>query len=115
MAYMLLIVEPVEQRSERGPQAGHALYQRMLEFTADLQAAGVLISSNSLASHAQRLEIRDGATRLIDGPFAETKEMIGGFFYLDVATRDEALAWAQRCPAAQWATVEIREVAPCHE
>jgi hypothetical protein len=50
---------------------------------------------------------------LLDGPFAEAKEMIGGFFLLDVATREQALEWAARCPAAGWATVEVRETGPC--
>ena len=53
------------------------------------------------------------ASRLLDGPFAEAKEMIGGFFLLNVATKDEALSWAARCPAAAGATVEVRETGPC--
>ena len=55
-----------------------------------------------------------GQARLVDGPFAETKEMVGGFYLLDCATRDEAVAIARECPAAEWATVEVREVAPCY-
>ena len=47
-------------------------------------------------------------------PFAEAKEMVGGFFLIDVATRDEAVAIASRCPAARWASVEVRECAPCY-
>ncbi len=50
----------------------------------------------------------------LDGPFAEAKEMVGGFFLLQNVTRDEALAWAHACPAAQWATVEVRALAPCY-
>lgn len=117
MSYMLLIVEPTEQRTERGREAGEAVYARMLGFTKDLQERGVLVASNSLAStkQAQRLQVRDGKRSVIDGPFAEAKEMVGGFFLLDVATRDEALAIAAVCPAAEWATVEIRKVGPCFE
>jgi hypothetical protein len=115
MAYMLLIVEPLGQRRERGLEAGQQVYQQMLDYTAQLQDAGVLVASNSLGTRAQRLQRRDGQMRVIDGPFAEAKEMVGGFFYLDVATRDEALAWAQRCPAAAWATIELREVGPCYD
>ncbi len=51
---------------------------------------------------------------MLDGPFAEAKEMIGGFFLLDCATRDEAVAIASQCPAAEWATVEVRAVGPCY-
>lgn len=112
---MLLIVEPLGQRRERGLEAGQQVYQQMLDFTAELRNAGVLVASNSLSTRAQRLQVRDGSARVIDGPFAEAKEMIGGFFYLNCATRDDALAWAQRCPAAAWATIELREVGPCFD
>jgi hypothetical protein len=50
---------------------------------------------------------------VVDGPFAEAKEMIGGFFLVDCASREEAVALAARCPAAQWATVEVRSLGPC--
>jgi hypothetical protein len=60
-----------------------------------------------------RLTKRGGRTVALDGPFAEAKEMVGGFFLLDVATRGEALAIARDCPAAEWATIEVREVGPC--
>ena len=58
-------------------------------------------------------QLRGGRAQVLDGPFAESKEMIGGFFLLDVATREQALAIAQACPAAEWATVEVRETGPC--
>ena len=48
-----------------------------------------------------------------DGPFAETKEVMGGFFLLTCETREEAIAIARECPAAQWATIEVRELGPC--
>ena len=117
MSYMLLIVEPPEQRHERGQEAGKQAYDEMLKFTASLRARGVLEASNSLASpkSATRLQVRNGQRRVVDGPFAEAKEIIGGFFLLNVATRDEALAIAAECPAAAWATVEVRPTAPCYE
>jgi hypothetical protein len=117
MSYMLLIVESPGQRAERSPEAGQALYEQMRHFMAGLEARGVLRAGESLAStaHATRLEIRDGRRRLIDGPFAEAKEMIGGFFLLNCETAEEALAIATECPAAQWCTVEIRKVGPCFD
>lgn len=117
MSYMLLIVEPTGQRQERGLDAGHAVYERMLRFTADLKAKGLLEASNSLAStsKAVRLQMREGKRVLTDGPFAEAKEMVGGFFLVNCKTRDEALAIAAECPAAEWATVEVRGVGPCYE
>jgi hypothetical protein len=115
MPHMLLIVEPLGQREERGVEGGHVAYQQMLDFTEDLKRAGVLMASSSLASAATRLQRPAGAaaSRVLDGPFAEAKEMIGGFFLLSCDARAAALAWAERCPAAAWATVEVRETGPC--
>ena len=113
MAYLLLIHEPVGQRVERGEAEGRAVYERMLQFGADLQARGVLRGAESLSSQGTRVQVRDGTARLLDGPFAEAKEMVGGYFLLDCPTREEALAIARQCPAAEWATVEVRALGPC--
>lgn len=114
MPHMLLIVEPIGQREARGVEGGKVAYQQMLDFTEDLKRANVLMASSSLSTAAARLQRPQGsAARVLDGPFAEAKEMIGGFFLLDVPTQEEALAWAERCPAAAWATVEVRETGPC--
>ena len=114
MPQMLFIVEPLGQRAERGRVAGEAAYQRMLDFAAELQAEGLLLGVNSLGSAARRMTRRGGAAQVWDGPFAEAKEMVGGYFLLDTEDADVAMAWAQRCPAAEWATVEIRGVGPCY-
>ncbi|NML34682.1 YciI family protein [Paraburkholderia antibiotica] len=115
MSYMLLIVEPTEQRSERGEVAGRDLYGQMVHFAEDLKARGKLLAVESLTSQkdAVRVQVRDGQPKLVDGPFAEAKEMIGGFFLLDCDTREEAVAIAQACPAAAWCTVEVRKLGPC--
>lgn len=115
MPHMLLIIEPVGQREERGLEGGQAAYQQMLDYTEELRRAGVLMASSALSTAATRLQRPDGATasRVTDGPFAEARELIGGFFLLNCDRRDAALAWAERCPAAAWATVEVRETGPC--
>lgn len=64
--------------------------------------------------HAVRISTAAGKALLRDGPFAEAREMIGGFFLIDVATLEEAVAIARRCPATRFATVEVRECAPCY-
>jgi len=117
MPYMLMIVEPAGQRLTRTRAEGEALYERMLRFGDGLKERGVLLSGESLETDtgAVRVAVRDGQRQLRDGPFAEAKEMIGGFFLIDCATRDEALAIASQCPAAEWATVEVRAVSPCFE
>lgn len=117
MSYMLLIHEPVGQRQTRTLAEGQAAYDRMLRFADELKSRGVLRAVESLASQddrAARVRVREGRAQVVDGPFAEAKEMVGGFFLLDVASRDEALAIASECPAAEWAMVEVRETAPCY-
>ena len=116
MQYMLLIIEPPEQRRTRTTDEGRQVYERMLGFAEELKSRGQLIATESLKSHtdAARVEVRDGRSKVLDGPFAEAKEMIGGFFLVECKTRDEAVAIAASCPAAQWATVEVREFGPCY-
>lgn len=118
MPYLLMIVEPRGQRATRQPVEAAGLYDAMMAFAADLQERGVLLRAESLRpdEHAVRVSAGTpgGKPRMLDGPFTEAREMIGGFFLIDVATRDEAVAIAQCCPAVNWASVEVRECAPCH-
>lgn len=115
MQYMLLIMEPVGQRRARTEQEGRALYDEMLRFSASLKERGLLQLSQSLRSDAEAVRIRssEGRFSTVDGPFAEAKEMVGGFFLLNCEDRDEAVAIARECPAARWATVEVRPLGPC--
>jgi len=115
MSYMLLIVEPLGQRATRTEAEGHAAFDAMVAFGERLKARGLLVASESLRSQdaAARVQVRNRKPRVVDGPFVEVKEMIGGFFLLACKTREEALAVAAECPAATWCTVEVREVAPC--
>ena len=115
MPYMLLIVEPQGQRRLRSPEESRAVYEQMLAYSAGLKARGVLLESNSLRAESVRLEMRAGKRSVTDGPFTESKELIGGFFLLDCATREQALTFAAECPAAQWATIEVRELGPCYD
>ena len=119
MQYMLLISEPRGQRAARTAEEGEAVYGQMLDFAATLQAQGVLLAGESLLRDDQGVRVqvrgsgRDKQARLLDGPFSETKEMVGGFFLVDCASMDDAVALATRCPAAEWATVEVRPLGPC--
>ena len=117
MAYMLLIVEPTEQRGTRTEPEGHDVYDSMVKFGDELRAKGLLLAVESLKSQATgaRVQVRAGKQSVVDGPFAEAKEMIGGFFLLDCKTKAEAIAIAADCPAAQWCSVEVREIGPCYE
>ncbi len=117
MPYMLLIVEPTHQRKTRGETDGRDAYAQMLRFGDNLKSRGLLLGAEALKSQedAARVEVRSGKPIVLDGPFAEAKEMIGGFFLVDCKTREEAIAIAAECPAAQWCTVEVRSLAPCYE
>ncbi|QSQ25517.1 dehydrogenase [Pyxidicoccus parkwayensis] len=115
MAFMLMILEPRGQRLERTQEQAHHAMDRMLRFREDLKSRGILRLGESLRSddNAVRVGLRGGKRVVNDGPFAEAKEMVGGIFLLDCKSMDEALAIAGECPAAEWATVEVRELGPC--
>jgi hypothetical protein len=117
MSYMLLVVEPAGQRQTRTESEGRAAYDSMVRFSETLKSRGLLNMSQSLKTdhHGSRVRVHAGATQVVDGPFAEAKEMIGGIFLLTCKTREQAIAIAGECPAAKWATIEVRELGPCFE
>jgi hypothetical protein len=115
MAYMLLILEHRGQRAARTEAEGRTLYDRMVRFSEDLKSRALLTISQSLSTDTRGARVRTQGNQVsvVDGPFAESKEMIGGFFLLTCETREQAIAIARECPAAQWATIEVRELGPC--
>ena len=113
MSYMLLVLQTpgeVVQGTE-----GRDRYDRMMGFAKELAGRGVLVSGESLGSDltAVRVQKRNAKATAVDGPFAEAKEIVGGFFLLNCPTKAEAIAIAHECPATEWATVEVRELGPC--
>ncbi len=82
------------------------------KYSEDVEAAGVFVSGEGLqpSSTATTLRMSGGERLLTDGPFAESKEQVGGFYVLDCKDLDEALEWAEKCPASQDGTIEIRPV-----
>lgn len=113
MRYALLIHYPqpaVSTLSEDEVKAGMAAFQA---YAKALDDAGVLRSAEVLQTiaSATSVSMKQGSLQVQDGPFADTKEAFAGIFMLDVADLDAALAWAERCPAAWWGTVEIRPAA----
>ncbi|MBS0583251.1 MAG: dehydrogenase [Proteobacteria bacterium] len=117
MSYLMLIMERADRRRGRPPEQAAAEWERMVAYAGMLKERGVLESAQSLKSvaHGTRIEKRAGKTNIVDGPFAEAKEIVGGFYYLKNVGRDEALAIAANCPAAEWCSIELREVGPCNE
>jgi hypothetical protein len=114
MPYLLLIMERTEDRMNRPEEDGRDYDERMRQFGESLKARGIFKASDALKTDGVRVAIRGGRRSVVDGPFAEAKEMVGGFFLLD-CDREEAMALAAECPAAEWATVEVREVGRCWE
>ncbi len=118
MPYMLLIVESPDQREARTEAQGRAAYESMTQYAKGLKQQGVLLGADALSSldgSTARVAVRGGQAHVMDGPFAEAKELIGGYFIVDCATREQAVALARDCPAAAWATVEVRRIATCYE
>src|SRR5215831_12733318 len=86
--------------------------EEMGVFNAELQKAGVLLSLDGLTppSAGARVSFKGGRVLVTDGPFAETKEALGGYWIIEVASRDDAIAWAKRCPAADGDIIEVRRI-----
>ena len=110
MQYMLLIYEDDAERVDR-------MDERMPTCAAYAEAmkkAGIYVAGNRLrgVDAAASVRVVDGRTHVVDGPYAEAKEQLGGFHIIDVPDLDTALAWAARCPSASRGAVEVRPVWP---
>ena len=114
MQYLLLIHSSesnMRAASEEDISKTHAAY---MAYTEAMTAAGVIVSGNRLrpTSAATTVRIVDGRTQVVDGPYAETKEQLGGYYLIEVSDLDAALAWAARCPGASRGAIEVRPVWP---
>ncbi|MDP2314707.1 MAG: YciI family protein [Pseudomonadota bacterium] len=101
--------------TEAGGMPDEKLLTEMGAFNEELVKAGVLLAGEGLhpSSKGARVRFADGKTTVIDGPFAETKELVAGFWLLQVKSREEAIAWIRRCPnpaPGQESEIEIRQV-----
>jgi hypothetical protein len=98
-----------EKMTPEQQQQGAAAYGA---YTEALKSAGVLAGSNRLRPSASATTLRttNGKTQVLDGPFAESKEQLAGYYLIDVPDLDAAMQWAGRCPAAQHGIVEVRAV-----
>jgi hypothetical protein len=115
MRYLVLIGHDEKGAKTMSEDQHGALFSAYQAYEADLKRAGVLLGGEPLqpSAGAVRISTEAGKRKLLDGPFSESKEIIGGYFVLDVKSREEALEWASRCPAAQlgaWSYVEVREI-----
>ena len=113
MQYLLMIYH----EENTGPQPGDPDFGEFMnayyEFTNEVKARGLFIAGQPLesVSTATTVRVRDGKTRISDGPFAETKEVLGGYYLLDCKDLDEALECAARIPTAKHGSIEVRPIA----
>ena len=110
MRYTLLMHYPEGDASTLGEEAIAEGQRAFTSYAAALHQAGVLISGEVLqpSPHTTTLTTADGQVRVQDGPFADTKEQLGGTFVIDVPDLDAALTWAKQAPSITWGPVEIR-------
>ena len=112
MQYMLLIYGDERAVESAPPEQTTGIIDSYMAYTRALQDARVLVASNRLRPSAAATTVRvaNGQTKVLDGPFAETKEQLGGYYLIDVPDLDAALSWASRCPGARHGTVEVRPI-----
>jgi hypothetical protein len=108
-----MVIVPGNEQSEAGIMPDTSLFEEMGRFNEELVNAGVLLAAEGLAptSKGARIEFANGTTRVIDGPFTETKELIAGFWLVEVKSKEEAIEWFRRAPFGGGVSLEIRQVA----
>jgi len=112
MKYMLMLVsDPVDEPQPDSEQFGPYM-QEWFAYSTALREAGALVSGEALqgSETATTVALRDGERIVTDGPFIESKEVLGGFYVIDVANLDEALDWAAKIPNVHFGRVEVRPV-----
>ncbi|MER5392916.1 YciI family protein [Saccharopolyspora sp. NPDC002686] len=111
MKYMVIV--KADQESEAGAVPSEQELAEMTRYNEELVAAGVMVDGNGLLESRLGARVKfsgRGSTTVVDGPFTETKELVAGYWILDVASREEAIEWARRIPFES-GEVEIRKVA----
>lgn len=120
MKYAVLIYEPpsdFELRDTSDVAAKEAYWGGWSAYSQAVAEAGVMAGGAALQPYTTgtTVKLRDGERHVQDGPYADTKEQLGGFYILDVPDLDAALEWAAKCPAAATGVVEVRPVLPMNE
>ena len=117
MRFMMLMIPRVYQGADAGKLSADfapstEAVAAMMKYNEDLAKAGALIALDGLSplNMGTRIEFPAGKGTVVDGPHSESKEVLGGYWMIDVTCREEAIAWAKRCPASSNETIEIRQV-----
>ena len=112
MRFMMLMIPKGYEHAAPGTMPDPGGVAAMMKYNESLQKAGVLLALDGLhpPSMGARVSFKGGKPRVIDGPFPEAKEVLGGYWIIDVKSRAEAIEWAARCPASENEIIEIRQV-----
>src|SRR6478735_7484468 len=112
MRFMMLMIPKGYEAAAPGTMPAAEAVAAMMKYNEALKDAGVLITLDGLhpPSAGARVSFPGGKPVVTDGPFTESKEVLGGYWMIDVASREEAIAWAKKCPASENEVIEIRQV-----
>ena len=112
MRYLCLIYVDEKLHSDMAEEEMGAMMEAYGKFSAELEKAGAMLGGEALqpTTTATTVQVRDSKTLITDGPFAETKEQLGGFYMIEAKDLDEAIAWAAKIPSAADGSVEVRPI-----
>jgi len=112
MRFMMLIIPKGYETAAPGTMPDASAVAAMMKYNEALQQAGVLLALDGLhpPSMGARVSFPGGKARVMDGPFPEAKEVVGGYWMIQVKSRAEAIEWASRCPASEGEVIEVRQV-----
>src|ERR1700693_3305152 len=112
MRFMMLMIPKGYEKAEPGAMPSAEAVAAMMKYNESLQKAGVLIALDGLhpPSMGARVTFAGGKAKVTDGPFAEAKEVLGGYWMIQVKSKEEAIEWAKRCPGSDNEVIEIRQV-----
>jgi len=112
MQYLLLIYGNEAGMLNATKAQGEQTMAAYAAYTEAMKKAGVIVGANRLrpTSTASSVRVADGKTKVLDGPYAESREQLGGYYLIDVPDLDAALSWAARCPGANYGTIEVRPI-----
>jgi len=112
MRFMMLMIPKGYEQAQPGTVPSAEAVAAMMKYNESLQKAGVLLALDGLhpPSMGARVTFKGGKPKVTDGPFAEAKEVVGGYWMIQVKSREEAIEWASRCPGSENETIEIRQV-----
>src|SRR5437660_12247189 len=112
MRFMMLMIPKGYEQAKPGTMPDAKAVAAMMKYNEELQKAGVLLALEGLhpPSMGARVSFAGGKPKVTDGPFAEAKEVVGGYWMIQAKSREEAIEWASRCPASDNEVIEVRQV-----